>query len=85
MSPEEVLLIGFHDPNRLHLPLQEIVRHHAVIRDAIAGTLHIEASDPVTCVANASLVYAFNAYKAIGLLLPELYHESGAAVLRQLW
>ena len=32
-----------------------------------------------------SFVYAFNTYKALGLLLPELYHESGAVVFRQFW
>ncbi len=32
-----------------------------------------------------SFSYAFNSYKALGLILPELYHESGAVLLRQLW
>jgi hypothetical protein len=85
MSLEETLFIGPHDPNPPRLPLQAILEHHAVIRDAIAGTGHIERTDLESFVANLSFIYAFNTYKAIGLLLPELYHESGAVVLRQLW
>ena len=85
MSLEETLFIGAHDPNPFRFPLQAILEHHAVIRDAIAGTGHIEPTDLESFVANASFIYAFNTYKAIGLLLPEMYHESGAVVLRQLW
>ena len=36
-------------------------------------------------VLNALFIYAFNAFKSLGLLLPHLYFESAAAVLRQLW
>lgn len=36
-------------------------------------------------VAIASFSYCFNAYKAIGIILPQLYHESGSVLLRQLW
>jgi hypothetical protein len=70
------------------LPFAELLGHHADVRDAIARTIHIEhelAPDLPTFVSMISFVYAFNTYKALGLLLPELYHESGAVVLRQLW
>jgi hypothetical protein len=30
-------------------------------------------------------VYAFNVYKALGLILAERYHEAGSSLLRQLW
>ena len=72
-------------PKQTPLPLPAILEHYAVIRDAIAGAGHVESRDLPTLVANTSFIYAFNAYKAISLLLPELYHESGAVVLRQLW
>jgi len=85
MSLDEVLFIGMSGPKQAPLPLAVILEHYAVIRDAIAGTGHVESHDLPTLVANTSFIYAFNAYKAISLLLPELYHESGAVVLRQLW
>ncbi|MEM1176605.1 MAG: DUF5677 domain-containing protein [Pseudomonadota bacterium] len=84
MSLDETLFIGTPTP-AIPLPLDEILDHYAVIRDALANTPHIESHDLPTLVANMSFVYGFNAYKAISLLLPELYHESGAVVLRQLW
>jgi len=64
------------------------VEQHAVLRDTIATTL---AGDPSAhqnlwgFVAFQSFAYVFNVYKAIGLLLPDHYHESGAVVLRQMW
>ena len=85
MSLDETLFIGPHDPKPPELPLSAIMEHYVTIRDAIAGTGHVEPADLASLVANASFVYAFNTYKAISLLLPELYHESGAVVLRQLW
>jgi len=84
MSLDETLFVGSPTP-AIPLPLHEILAHYAVIRDALANTPHVESDDLPTFVANTSFVYAFNAYKAISLLLPELYHESGAVVLRQLW
>lgn len=78
MSLDETLFIGANSQLLAHLPLEEILDHHATIRDAIAGTGHIQPDDLASYVANTSFVYAFNTYKAIGLLLPELYHESGA-------
>lgn len=86
MLLNETLFIGSHNPNPTQLPpLSIILDHYAVIRDAIAGTGHIETQDLTTLVANQSLIYAFNTYKAISLLLPHLYHESSAAIFRQLW
>ena len=85
MSLDETLFVGMPGPKQTPLPLAAILEHYAVIRDAMAGTGHVESRDLPTLVANTSFIYAFNAYKAISLLLPELYHESGAAVLRQLW
>lgn len=84
MSLDEPLFIGASTPLR-RLPLDDILSHFDVIRDALASTGHVESHDLPTFVANTSFVYAFNAYKAVSLLLPHLYHESGAAVLRQLW
>jgi hypothetical protein len=85
MSIQDTLFIGPHDPNPTKLPLPAILDHYAVIRDSIAGMGHVESKALQTLVANTSFVYAFNAYKAISLLLPELYYESGAVILRQLW
>lgn len=67
------------------MPLADLLTHYAVIRDAIATTAHVESHDDFTLVANNSFIYAFNAYKCVSLLLPEMYHETGAVVLRQLW
>lgn len=64
------------------------MERHALLRDTIATTL---AGDPCSheslwgFVAMQSFNYVFNVYKAIGILLPEQYHESGAVVLRQMW
>lgn len=68
-----------------NLPLDGIMDHYARVRDAIAGTPHIETDTISVVLANASFVYAFNTFKALSLLLPGLYFESAAAVMRQLW
>ncbi|WP_286221233.1 DUF5677 domain-containing protein [Marinobacter apostichopi] len=84
MSLDETLFIG--NPTiSAALPLDRILEHYAIIRDAIATTEHIVPEDLPGFVVNQSFVYAFNSYKAISLLLPQLYHESAAAVVRQLW
>lgn len=85
MSFDETLFIGGPRRNMVCWPLREMLEHYATIRDAVAGTPHVESHDLPTLVANTSLIYAFNTFKAISLLLPEMYHESGAVVLRQLW
>ena len=79
------LFVGMSDKLFARFPFEQILVHFANIRDAIAGTQYILPTDLSRTIANASFVYAFNTYKAIGLLLPELYHESGAVLLRQLW
>lgn len=84
MSFDETIFVGMPIP-AAPLPLDEILEHYAVIRDALANTPHVESHDLPSIVANTSFIYAFNSYKAISLLLQELYHESGAVVLRQLW
>lgn len=67
------------------LPLDVIMEHYARFRDAIAGTPHIDTEALPVILANASFVYAFNVFKAISLLLPHLYFEAAASVVRQLW
>jgi hypothetical protein len=82
------LFVGHWAGAPIPLPFAELLEHHAAVRDAIATSMHTEhnlAPDLATLVGIHSFVYAFNAYKALGLLLPELYHESGAVLLRQLW
>ena len=79
------MLIGTRTPVQGPLPLTAILERCAKLRDAIALTPHVEDDQLHTFVANQSFIYAFNTYKAISLLLPDLYHESAAVVLRQLW
>lgn len=67
---------------------RKLLKRHELLRDATAQTVHGEHSvspDLWPFVAFASFSYAFNAYKALELILPHLYHESGAVLLRQLW
>jgi len=61
------------------------MEHYARVRDAIASTPHVDTDALPIVLANASFVYAFNVFKAISLLLPSLYFESAAAIVRQLW
>jgi hypothetical protein len=82
---DETLFISATRQCKVCWPLQEILEHYATIRDAVAGTPHVESHDLPSLVANTSLIYAFNTFKAISLLLHQMYHESGAVVLRQLW
>jgi hypothetical protein len=84
ISLYKTLFIGT-PPSLPPQPLDHILEHYAIIRDAIANTEHLKPYDLKTFVCNTSFIYAFNTYKAISLLLPELYYESGATVLRQLW
>lgn len=82
---DNTLFIGFSKQDVRPMPFAEVMNHYAVVRDAIAGTYHVETHDDFTLVAHNSFIYAFNAYKSASLLLPEMYHESGAVILRQLW
>ncbi len=85
MSLDETLFIGAMRGDSRNLSLTGILDHYARIRDAISETGYVQPVELADLVANASFVYAFNSFKAASLLLPELYHESAAVVLRQLW
>src|SRR5262249_49595143 len=70
------------------LPFEKLMAQYPVLRDATANLVHGEHTvrpEVWPFIVIASFSYAFNVYKAIGLILPELYHESGAVLLRQLW
>jgi Family of unknown function (DUF5677) len=84
----DALFIGSSGGVTTRLPFERLVQHYIELRDLIAKCIHIEHDlDPKlpTLVAMNSFVYAFNTYKAIGLLLPDMHHESGCVILRQLW
>lgn len=88
MAFESTRFIGWSVGGEARLPYDQILERHAILRDTIATTL---AGDPEAhqnlwgFVALHSFSYIFNVYKAIGLLLPEHYHESSAVILRQMW
>lgn len=84
-SSKKTLFVGNPTPIRPTLPFYKLMSHYSLIRDSIAETAHIDDYEPSVLVANASFIYAFNAYKAVSLLLPHSYHESAATVFRQLW
>jgi hypothetical protein len=87
-SLDNTVFIGQPGGDPIPLPFDDIISHHAAIRDAIADSMHVEHElepDLKSLVAMQSFIYAFNAYKALGHLLPDLFHETGAVVLRQLW
>jgi hypothetical protein len=81
----EMLFLGTCKANPIRLPLKGILEHFATIQRAVASTELVEPSDLVSFIVNRSFLYACNSYKAIGVLLPESYYESGTAVLHQLW
>src|SRR4051812_48485289 len=88
MSLLNTAFIGSPGDGQPRLPCDKLLKRHELLRDATAATVHGEHTirpDLWPFVAIASFSYAFNAYKALGLILPHLYHESGAVVLRQLW
>lgn len=72
-------------PPVANLPLDLIMEHYARVRDAIAGTPHIDTEALPVVLSNATFIYAFNVFKAISLLLPSLYFEAAASIVRQLW
>ncbi len=85
---DNAVFIGMSGADPVPLPFDEIVAHHAAVRDAIGESMHIEHElnpDLKSLVLMRSFVYSFNAYKALGHLLPDLFHETGAVALRQLW
>ena len=88
MSLLNTACIGSKGDGHARLPFEKLLKQHELLRDATAQTMHGEhtsSPDLWPFVAFTSFSYAFNAYKALGLILPHLYHESGAVVLRQLW
>lgn len=85
---DNAVFIGMSGADPVPLPFDEIVAHHAAVRDAIGESMHIEHElnpDLKSLVLMRSFVYSFNAYKVLGHLLPDLFHETGAVALRQLW
>ncbi len=65
--------------------LKSMLSLYGEIRDLIARTnTEVELSQ-ISRIYLVISVYAFNTYKAIGLLLPELYFEQGMALTRTLW
>ena len=68
--------------------LDDVLSQHEAVRDATTERVHGELDieyEPWPYIATLSFTYAFNAFKAGGLLLPQFYCEAAAAVLRQLW
>jgi len=85
MPDDKTAFIVTTPPPVADLPLDLIMEHYDRIRDAIAGTSHIDTGDLYVVLSNATFIYAFNVFKAISLLLPHLYFEAAAPILRQLW
>jgi hypothetical protein len=71
------------------LALDEVISVYGDARDHIAETIHatheVTLPPPFGLVLVKTLGYCFNTFKAIGLLLPELYYEHGCALFRILW
>src|SRR5437867_3019584 len=88
MSLENTIFVGWQDDGRARLPFNRLLKKYIELRDTTANSLHGEHKiNPQMWpfIAFASFAYAFNVYKAIGLVLPDLHRESGAVMLRQLW
>lgn len=88
MSLDETLFVGRPYSREPRFRMEDILDRHSTVRDAVARAVHREVEPEWELwpqVATLSFVYAFNVYKALGLVLAERYHEAGAALLRQLW
>lgn len=88
MSLDETLFVGRLYSREPSFSLNEVLRGHAAVREAVARLVHREMGlewELWPFVATLSFVYSFNVYKALGLVLTERYHEAGASLLRQLW
>ena len=84
---ENTLFVGW-DDGRLRFKCSDVLEAHARVRDATANSIHGEhvvQRDIWPFIAVATFTYAFNVYKAIGMVLPQRYHEAGFVMLRQLW
>ncbi|MFH0980417.1 MAG: DUF5677 domain-containing protein [Planctomycetota bacterium] len=88
MSLDDALFVTWKDDGREHLPLDPLLARHAAVRVAVANAIHgghdLEP-EMWPFVALQTFSYAFNIYKAIGMVLRELYHEAASAMVRQLW
>jgi len=88
MSLDETLFVGRPYGREPSFRLPEVMERHEAVRDAVAVALHgpLEAEAELwPLVASLSFVYAFNVYKALGLILVDRYYEAGSNLLRQLW
>ena len=88
MSLDKTLFVGRLYSSEPSFSLGEVLRRHAGVRQAVAQAVHREIvaeRELWPVVAMLSLVYSFNVYKAIGLVLSERHYEAGAPMLRQLW
>ena len=89
MPLEDTLFVGWKNGNATSLPpVSKLLAQHVAVRDAVTEVVHGEMDlEPKLWpyVAMLSFTHAFNTYKAIELVLPELYHEAASAMLRQLW
>lgn len=88
MSLSKTVFLGDRGDGKARLPFDKLLKKHEQLRDVVGrlfGGEHAISDDLWPFVALASFSYALNTYKAIGLLLPHLYHECGYVLLRQLW
>lgn len=88
MSLDETLFVGRPYSREPSFSLDEVLRGHVGVREAVARLVHREMElewELWPFVATLSSVYSFNVYKALGLVLAERYYEAGASLLRQLW
>lgn len=88
MSLEDVLLIGQPGNTQPSFHLEEILSRHSAVSQAVARTVHREIKIPGDLwpvVLVAYFTYAFNVYKALGLILADRHYEAGTVLLRQLW
>jgi len=73
MSLKNTFFVGWQDDGHPRLPFDRLLKKYNI------------KPEIWPFIAFASFAYAFNVYKAIGLVLPDFHHESGAVMLRQLW
>lgn len=85
---KDTLFLGWGRGDTPRLSLEKVLQRHVAVRDAVAEIVHGETDVESTqwpYIATLSFTYAFNAYKAIELLLPHKYYEAAACILRQQW
>ncbi|MEE9131037.1 MAG: DUF5677 domain-containing protein [Phycisphaerales bacterium] len=72
----------------MSVSLSDAIEAHQELRDRVAETIdgEWEIGPPEFGLALVRLFqYAFNSYKAIDLLLPDLYYEQSSSLCRTLW